>query len=68
MKKKTGFLGSIQSIIITIVVIGLLWALLSRFNYNITDLAQWIWDGFWSAIKAVANFFLGNELFRNITK
>ena len=61
-------MGRIFGIIGAIVAAGLILALLTVFNFNVVELFKWAWNGVWTLVKIVANFFLGNDVFNRVAR
>lgn len=49
-----------------ILVLGLLYAVLAAFGYDLFSIIGWVFQWFWSAVKNVGEWFLGNDTFRDV--
>lgn len=47
-----------------ILALGLLYAVLAVFGYDLFAIIGWGFQWFWSAVKHVGEWFLGNDTFR----
>ena len=59
---------SIGNIIAGILVVGVLWAVLSMFNYDVFAVVFWAWNQFVSWVVRVAGYFVSLAPFRAIFK
>lgn len=54
--------------ILIIIGIGLLYALLRAFNWDVFVLVDWAWSWIVSIVTSIADFFSGNDTFQKVTK
>lgn len=65
--KNSGFMGSIYQIIMAIIFAGVFLALLSRFDFDIIAMFEWILMGIWTMIITIADWFASLPMFQRIT-
>lgn len=66
MRKKGGIAGTITSIVVTLIGIGIFLAVLAQFGGNIGEFFRWLLDLAWGIIISVRDTILGWDLFSGI--
>lgn len=65
--RRKGIIGNIYSLITFIIWAALFVALLSRFDFDIVRMVEWIVLFIWDIILRLANLISRNDSFRSIT-
>lgn len=66
MRRKGGVGGTITTVILTLVGIGIFLAILAQFGGNIGELFRWILDIAWGIIISVRDSILSWDIFQNV--
>lgn len=66
MKRKGGIAGTITSIILTLIGIGVFLAVLAQFGGNIGEFFRWMLDIAWGIITSVRDSVMSWDIFKNI--
>lgn len=67
-RRKKGFFGSLFSLIIFIIICGLIFAFLQKFDYDVFAALQWLGQKFLDAVYRVADIFSGMDEFQKIVR
>ena len=66
MRKRGGFMGSLMSIITTLIIIGLILAVFTQFDGDFGAMIRWILNAAWSIVVSVRDTVLGWDTFQRI--
>lgn len=66
MRKKSGLVGSIISIVMALVGVGVFLAILAQFGGNLGEFLRWILDLAWGIVISVRDAILGWNIFGGI--
>lgn len=66
MRRRGGLGGTLISILTTLVVIGLILAVLTQFDGNLGEMVRWVLNAAWSVITNVRDTVLGWDTFQGL--
>lgn len=66
MRKRGGAMGTIVGILTTLVVVGIILAVLTQFDGDLGEMVKWVLSAAWNIVTSVRDTVLGWDTFQGL--